>query len=119
MAAITNGGITDNSITMETLLVTVSLSLFGQAASALEGAQFTKQSFNLICSGQQSRQVVCVEERGGKEEDGARGGRGEGAGVRKGEVGVAREVPADKCQFLPRPDSKTKAGLPPKHAIKS
>jgi hypothetical protein len=55
-----------------------------------------------LCSGKQSRQAVCVEERGGaKEEGGAR------ERERK-EEGGAREVPPEKCQYLPKPESKTK-----------
>jgi hypothetical protein len=44
-----------------------------------------------------------VEERGGaKEEGGAR------ERERKEEGGGAREVPPEKCQYLPKPESKTK-----------
>ena len=42
---------------------------------------------------------MCVEEGGGAREEG---------GVAREERGGTREVSAEKCQFLPRPDSKTK-----------
>jgi hypothetical protein len=67
-------------------------------------------SYDHTLIGRQTRQAVCVEERGGAGEE--RGGATEDRGGAKEEKRGTREVPPEMCQFLPKPDSKTK-GLNP------